>query len=684
MFTGKSNKRKKALSAILGMVMGMSVFTSTAVTTSAVTESDAVENEAVFTQTAEKATASAGKTLYLKPNANWIKSDARFAMYVTGTDGSQWVSMKDLGDGYYSADVPAGNYTTVQFARMDPKSETNSEATKWNYSGKMTIPTDKNDCFTLDVGQWNDATGEWSVYISKASLKKLYLKPNANWIKTDARFAMQVFAPGGKTEWVSMEDAGDGYYTAYVPTTEYTQVKFARMDGKSTANTAGSIWNYSSKMTFPVKSDEKNSYIIDDGQWNDVSGKWGVFEPTVHEVDALYLKPNLNWTYNKYNKEARFSVYLYGGTSPATWVSMTKVENGNYKAVLPEGDYPKLQFARMDVNTTTNDWNSLWNDSAEMEIPTNGTNRFVLGDDAWSSAEGEWDSITELETLYLKPNANWMGASGKARFSMYLYGGSSASTWVSMSSVGKNTYKADIPEGHYTKVIFVRMDPNTTENKWDYNWNESTPQRIPVNVTNLFTLNNADWNSATGLWSAYTVEPTEPTEPTKPTEPANTTEATIDVKKGDKVNYWVEVTIPDGGKDVAGWTIDMFYDKDMFTVNTDFADGYSFASGNNAVNYALGLTDKVASLPGGSLAQGNFAVPGRASVIDASVNGLKYKGTTTKVVCIQLVAKASGKTTLSYKFRELVNTDYSQTYFDSANNKPINGAQFALKYDIVE
>ena len=82
----KSNKGKKTLSAVLGMVMGMSVFTSTAVTAGAVTE--AVENDEttaqiLSAQTAEKATATAGKTLYLKPNANWIKSDARFAIYAT-------------------------------------------------------------------------------------------------------------------------------------------------------------------------------------------------------------------------------------------------------------------------------------------------------------------------------------------------------------------------------------------------------------------------------------------------------------------------------------------------------------------------------------------------------------------------------------------------------------------------
>ncbi len=670
MFTRKNGKSKKTLSALLATVMSMSVFTATAVTTSAVTESDVEANEAtaqiISEQTLNNDTATTSKTLYLKPNANWIKSDARFAMCVTGESGSQWISMTDLNDGYYSADVPAGDYTTVEFARMNPKSDANTDSNKWNYSGKMTIPTDKMNCFTIDAGQWNDVTGEWSVYISKASLKKLYLKPNANWIKTDARFAMQVFGPNG-SEWVSMDDAGDGYYTAYVPLTEYTEVKFARMSGSSSSNTEANIWNYSSKMTFPVKADDKNCFTIDDYQWNDVSGSWGVFTPTVYETDVLYLKPNANWIGAHTNP--RFSAYLYGGNSPATWVSMTKVEDGNYKLVIPEGDYAKVMFARMNPNTTEDAWVNLWNDSIEMEIPTNGTNRFVVGDNEWSSALGKWDSITELKTLYLEPNANWKGSN--ARFSAYLYGGDSPATWVSMTKLSDGTYKADIPAGHYTKVIYVRMNPNTTENIWANNWNESTPQRIPANTTDLFTLNANDWNSATGVWSTYVAK-----------ENPNISEATISVNKGDVVNYWVEVTVPDGGKDIAGWLIDMNYDKDMFTINYDFAGGKAFAIGDNAIDYALGLTDEAVAFPGSPIAQYDFETLGRASVIDVNADGLNFKGKTTKLVCIQLVATASGESTLSFGMRDFADTDAEYSYFDTTTHQPINGAKFAIKYSI--
>ncbi|MEE1281942.1 MAG: cohesin domain-containing protein, partial [Acutalibacteraceae bacterium] len=184
---------------------------------------------------------STEKTLYLKPNANWLGSNARFAVYVEGADGGEWISMKNAGNGYYKVVVPAKNYTSVKFYRMNPATEENKEANRWNFSTKMTIPTDDTNCFTVGEKEWSGAdktgaTGDWSVYAPQ--IKTLYLKPNANWIKSNARFAMYVKDANGNTEWVSMTDLGDGYYSAEVPEGEYTTVSFGRMKPETTENNA--------------------------------------------------------------------------------------------------------------------------------------------------------------------------------------------------------------------------------------------------------------------------------------------------------------------------------------------------------------------------------------------------------------------------------------------------------------
>ena len=61
---------------------------------------------AVFAETAT--------TLYVKPNANWIKDGARFAAYFFG-NGEKWLDCTDAdGDGYYEVEAPAG-YPNVIF-----------------------------------------------------------------------------------------------------------------------------------------------------------------------------------------------------------------------------------------------------------------------------------------------------------------------------------------------------------------------------------------------------------------------------------------------------------------------------------------------------------------------------------------------------------------------------------------
>ena len=111
----------------------------------------------------ETLTSTAPSVLYLKPNSNWSLSNARFAMRFTG-DSEVWVSMIDLGNGYYKAYVPSGDYESFIFLRMDPSTEVNSWTTKWNYSQELTYPTDGSNCFTVTEKEWNDATGVWSTY----------------------------------------------------------------------------------------------------------------------------------------------------------------------------------------------------------------------------------------------------------------------------------------------------------------------------------------------------------------------------------------------------------------------------------------------------------------------------------------------------------------------------------------
>ena len=101
------------------------------------------------------------RELYLKPNSNWTQSSARFAAYVYG-NGDAWYSMTSAGSGYYKVTVPA-SYPNVIFARMNGGTTTNNWSNKWNQTGDLTIPADKN-CFTVPDGAWDGSTTTWSLY----------------------------------------------------------------------------------------------------------------------------------------------------------------------------------------------------------------------------------------------------------------------------------------------------------------------------------------------------------------------------------------------------------------------------------------------------------------------------------------------------------------------------------------
>ena len=106
--------------------------------------------------------ASTPSVLYLKPNSNWLTDSARFAAYFFSDSGNTWVSMTDSdGDGYYEAAVPSG-YSSVIFCRMNPSSSTNSWDYKWNQTGDLTVPTNGNNCYTMNSDSWD--TGTWGTY----------------------------------------------------------------------------------------------------------------------------------------------------------------------------------------------------------------------------------------------------------------------------------------------------------------------------------------------------------------------------------------------------------------------------------------------------------------------------------------------------------------------------------------
>lgn len=110
------------------------------------------------------------------------------------------------------------------------------------------------------------------------------------------------------------------------------------------------------------------------------------------------------------------------------------------------------------------------------------------------------DNVETVATIYMKPNVNWKDAG--ARFAAYFFEGD-AYTWMDMTDVDSDgIYECGVPSG-YTNVIFVRMNPATTDNSWDegVKWGQTADLKVPTDDVIYYVMNDGSWDGA-GSWVA--------------------------------------------------------------------------------------------------------------------------------------------------------------------------------------
>ena len=194
---------------------------------------------------------TADNHIYFKPNENWKSDGARFAAWF---NGDKWKDLNKNGD-VYSCEIPSGA-TEVIFCRMDPKKATNNWSNKWNQTGHLKLTTE--NLYTLNEGEWGN---------------KLYLQPNSNWTLSNAWFAAYFFETGKGEKWLGMSDEdGDGVYVCDIPTENYKEVIFVRMNQDKHELNWDSKWDQSTNQTVPTNGN--TLFTVKDGDWNNAGGSW--------------------------------------------------------------------------------------------------------------------------------------------------------------------------------------------------------------------------------------------------------------------------------------------------------------------------------------------------------------------------------------------------------------------------
>lgn len=294
--------------------------------------------------------------LLFKSNSNWTADGARTAAYFFG-NGEKWISMTDIGNGFYYCDKPSG-YTKVIFVRMNGSNQTNdwNDNNKWNQTADLTLPTDGKNLYTIS-GALNNLSGTWS-----ASADNVF--DNTKWTSyTVPTYTITINAP----------EAGSIAVTVGGNTTTVT-------------NTPKQITNIAAGSTFTVAYTPSTGFKLGHSEINGTKEEYigastytvcGPVDITAHfvtkEEQVVYLRPNGTWLSDK----AIFYAYVFNRYGGNEWIELVTKETdytGAYGCTIPAG-YSDVIFVRINPTAAEPSWNDdvKWNQTIDYVIPINTT-----------------------------------------------------------------------------------------------------------------------------------------------------------------------------------------------------------------------------------------------------------------------------------------------------------------------
>ena len=272
---------------------------------------------------------------------------------------------------------------------------------------------------------------------------------------------------------------------------------------------------------------------------------------------TVYMKAIEYWK----KDHPRYAIYYWKNEGDG-WYDMTNVDcNGDiYEGYVPAG-YTNFKFVRLAPSTSNSFAEGVaWNETPDL-ITTNNAGKMYI-----------------QPHVYLKPNSNWKQSN--ARFAAYFYADGKDAKWFSMNDLdGDGIYSCEIPTG-YTSVIFCRMNPAHTDNRWNTNedteetkrlWNQTSDLEVPTDKDDkiLYTLTNSSWNAGswglgTGLhkngWQDYAEPNYEITYNSKQTNGTITvTKAGNPIESGTSLTMGDEIKItftPDGGYELINYNVE--------------------------------------------------------------------------------------------------------------------------------
>ncbi len=191
-------------------------------------------------------------------------------------------------------------------------------------------------------------------------------------------------------------------------------------------STNGGTYTFSFYTTTVQSNFVQGQLTVTMSSGGNTGGDSGGTVPTTLYLDATY------WN-NAENIEKYSAVFTVGTTT--TTVAMTLVEGNIYSVSVP-ANATKVKFLRLDGNGGSTDGQQ-WNYSAEMNIPTDGTNLNTIN--GWDGATGTWSTYVPADPDYIPGTGLWVDTNPNHETDT-LSAGSKPIDWVSITNSTKRFY----------------------------------------------------------------------------------------------------------------------------------------------------------------------------------------------------------------------------------------------------
>lgn len=229
------------------------------------------------------------------------------------------------------------------------------------------------------------------------------------------------------------------------------------------------------------------------------------------ENRVVYCKPSSSWM----GEGITLAAWIWPTGGNGSWYEMADEDgDGFYEVEFPK-EYDNIIFASMNGDMS---WDNKTNQTADLVIPADGRNAYLMDSDSWTTlgSEGPEDpedpgdnpggpELGEGETIaYFKPSSTWLGEG--ITFHAWIWSTGGEGSWYDMSDPDEDgIYEVTFPDD-LGNIIFTSMKGTPS---WDNKQKQTADLVVPTGAKNVYVAHTNTWET---LADAKNIDESTPVE----------------------------------------------------------------------------------------------------------------------------------------------------------------------------